>query len=520
MWIYFFYVMIYYKMPGEITVEARAEKLFTLTASGNTGNVFNYALPAPMNIGNKYEIALVSADLAGFKTKAYHQFKIDMKEADVQGKSLYVHSGKWSSTEDNVIDIHERVYRKFICGNKTISNLELEIKNKADGQLVPTAATEPTSFITVHIRHCEDELQNEFHNATKLACDSIATAHVALKAVQDNIHVKLQQLHIVSGDIENKLGAINNINVAIRDNVLLVKGSQDLANGLLGECKQATVAVQTAVDNANNAISGGIAGVSSMTESVRTAVQDSTIVLEGFKNANDSAHTALKAAVVSVNATCDNARLETEAAKIAVLAGTTHVVDACNLIKTEVTLSTIALQNANAATAGSVDAAKNAITNSLSGISSMAEQIRNAAEDVNSSVGAANTAIVTKLGEMKVIDEAHKAAQETFAQEKLASDVLTRTYIEDTGGMVLQVKSAIDTFRQNNQASITDLKNNNVQIKNYLNAFKNANDDNHEALKVSVDAVKEAADSIKNAVDQHKAVSESLDGKSRYKLVN
>ncbi len=506
-------------MPGP-SLTQRFEKLYTLSATGLTGNTFSYTLPSAITVGNKFEIALVSADLAGFKTKAYHQFKIDMKEEDVQGKTLYAHSGKWSSTEDNVIDIHERIYRKFISGTKELQKIELEIKNKSDSQLVTTNAADGVSFITVHIRHCVDELSNEFAEATKDSCNVIVSSHVALKSVTDNIYAKIEELKIISGDIENKLNAINSVNNAIKDNILLVKGSQDLANGILGECKAATIAVQASVDNANNAITGGISGVTSMTESVRSAVQDGTNALEAFKNANASAHTALKAAVVSVDATCDNARLETEAAKIAILAGTTHVVDACNLIKTEITDSTIALQNANAATAGSVDSAKNAITNSLSGISSMAEQIRNAAEDVNSSVGAANTAIVAKLSEMKAIDQAHKSAQETFAQEKLASDVLTRTYIEDTGGMIANVTAAVNTFRQNNQASITDLKNNNVQIKNYLNAFKNANENNHEALKVSVDAVKDAADSIKNAVDQHKAVSQTHSEKVRYKLVN
>lgn len=365
-------------MPGP-SLTQRFEKLYTLSATGVGGNSFTYTLPASITIGNKFEIALVSADLAGFKTKAYHQFKIDLKNEDVQGKTLYAHSGKWSATEDNTIDIHERIYRKFICGTKELTALEIEIRNKSDNQLVPTLGSEGSSFITVHIRHCVDELSNEFAEATKDSCNVIASAHVALKAVADNIFAKLEDLKLVSDDIENKLGAINTVNNAIKDNILLVKGSQDLANGLLGECKAATIAVQTSVDNANNAISGGIAGVSSMTEQCRNAVQDGTVALNSFAALNQAAHADLKSACETIDSSTLQVKVATEGVGVM------------------------------------VNNASSAITGSLSGVQSMTEQCRNAVQDTTVALNGFKAENATNHTALLASSEAVKSAADNIA---------------------------------------------------------------------------------------------------------
>ncbi len=529
-------------MPGP-SLTQRFEKLYTLSATGVGGNSFTYTLPASITIGNKFEIALVSADLAGFKTKAYHQFKIDLKNEDVQGKTLYAHSGKWSATEDNTIDIHERIYRKFICGTKELTALEIEIRNKSDNQLVPTLGSEGSSFITVHIRHCVDELSNEFAEATKDSCNVIASAHVALKAVADNIFAKLEDLKLVSDDIENKLGAINTVNNAIKDNILLVKGSQDLANGLLGECKSATIAVQTHVDNASSAITGSLSGVQSMTEQCRNAVQDGTVALNSFAAFNAAAHADLKTACETIDSSTLQVKVATEGVQVMVnnassaitgsLSGVQSMTEQCRNAVQDGTValnsfaainqaahadlklacetidsSTLQVKVATEGVRVMVNNASSAITGSLSGVQSMTEQCRNAVQDGT-----------VALNSFKAINQAAHADLKSACETIDSSTLQVKVATDGVGVMVNNASSAI-TGSLSGVQSMTEQVRNAVEDSTVaLNGFKAENASNHTALLASTEAVKSAADSIAIKVEEHKAISSDHSSKIRYKLV-
>lgn len=389
-------------MPGPV-VAARIEKLYTITTSAANGHTFALTLPSSIDIGSNYEIALVSADLAGFKTKSYHQFKIVDKLGNIDG-SLFVHSGHFSSTEDNVIAPNERIYRKFTCSDKTLTTLEFEIRKKIDNTLVPASATEGNSFMTVHIRHCVDELQNEIAESIKSSANSIHVAHTALKGVQDNILVKINELKTINGDIENKLNQLKTVSDAAEAhlgniegfqsdlkalqttcnaNVLLAKGSVDLGNGLLTDIKAESIAIKTAAQATTSAVNAAKSAAdtnhasalaaavniknaadacTTATSAVNTSVQNASTAIEGAintaKNASDANHTAALAAAVNIKNAADDVKAS------------------CDLVKTEIVQFKTSNAVAHTNLKTSVDAITSAVNTHKAETTAMSAKIR------------------------------------------------------------------------------------------------------------------------------------------------
>ena len=155
-----------FPMNPVVTPSERFSRYYLATASGVGCSDFSLNIPQTA-LGPKYEIALISADIPGFKVKRFHSFYIECSNVATHSK-LYTHSGKYSSVEDNVLDFNGKPqYHKLTGANANYSQLDFKIKDKASNSLVATDGNDGTLFVQVHISHCEDELANEFHTATK-----------------------------------------------------------------------------------------------------------------------------------------------------------------------------------------------------------------------------------------------------------------------------------------------------------------------------------------------------------------
>ena len=110
---------------------------------------------------------------SGFKLKRFHEFYIECSNISMENH-LYYHSGRWSSTEDNVLDFNGSAqYVKLTQTAAAFTKIELKVKNLSNNALVSTDSNDGNMYVVVHIRHCEDELQNEFIDAVKVAADNI-----------------------------------------------------------------------------------------------------------------------------------------------------------------------------------------------------------------------------------------------------------------------------------------------------------------------------------------------------------
>lgn len=347
---------------------ARFSRKFLLTASGLGCNELTLNLPSNIDIGPKYEMALISANIPGFKLKRFHEFYIECSTFSMENH-LYYHSGKWSSVEDNVLDFNGKAqYVPITQANATINKIELKIKNLSNNNLVSSAATDGSCFIVVHIRHKEDQLQNEFIEAVKDAAVNIKSATDLVKTAVDAATSKL-------GDVETECQNVKSAVDSAKAAVDLTKGAVDSCTAGVALVKTATDSVKTSVDAVNTSAQA----IKSSTDLVKAACNDIETEVAAFKTANAASHVALKSSTDSIKTACND--IETEVAAFKTANASAHTA-----LKAEVTAFKTANASAHTALKAEVTAFKSANASNIGTLDTSIQAVKTAADSIKSAV--------------------------------------------------------------------------------------------------------------------------------------
>ena len=281
-----------------VTPADRFNRYYTASASGINCNDFSLNIPQT-SFGPKYEIALISADIPGFKVKRFHSFYIECSNVATHGH-LYTHSGKYSSTEDNVLDLNGAPqWPKLTGAAANYSQLDFKIKDKSTNALVSTDVSDGTIFLQVQIRHCKDELANEFAEATKDACAGITTAVNLVKSAvtlldmtATTINTNITDLEVLQAATTAEITALKTIQQSTKDAVDLAKGSMDLCQGKIDLGTAAVNANAAQVLASGNAIAAAVA-------SSEAAIASSEAAVASCEAEVLAAKVAISAAIVS-----------------------------------------------------------------------------------------------------------------------------------------------------------------------------------------------------------------------------
>jgi hypothetical protein len=228
---------------------SRFDEIHNLTCSGLDVTPLK-AIVGDITLNNKYECALLSANFIGFANGDIKKWSIKFKTIPSQGE-LYRHAGKWSSTEDNVIQRENPIYRPFTMGSQTdYATLELEIVDET-GSVVTGNIAYGTSYFTIHIRHAKDQLQNEFVNAVSDAC---ALIEAACDTVASNVALSTTATNAVKASAD------------------LVKTATDSVKASVDLCTISTDSIKTSVDSTSSTLEATLETIKTSTDNVKASV--------------------------------------------------------------------------------------------------------------------------------------------------------------------------------------------------------------------------------------------------------
>ena len=276
------------------------DKLFMCSSVNQSANSWTAYLGTSLTIKPDWEIALISANIDGYKKKDFTNFHISINNIDVASeslydssgnalahKALYYNSGRWSTTEDNVIHPREPIYREMTNSTDlSISQFDIEIRDNASGSLVTADATHADAFLVFHIRHRADKLLAFHQEATKDSADLIKSACDTIATNVSTVDTSIGTLNSSVNTVDSSIGTLDATCLQIKNATDDVKTAVDLV-------KTATDTVATNVSTVNTSIG-----------TLDTSVDDVKASVDLVKSAVDTVDTSigtLNSSVMSVD---------------------------------------------------------------------------------------------------------------------------------------------------------------------------------------------------------------------------
>jgi hypothetical protein len=272
---------------------SRFDEIHNLTCSGLDVTPLK-AIVGDITLNNKYECALLSANFIGFANGDIKKWSVKFKTIPSQGE-LYRHAGKWSSTEDNVIQRENPIYRPFTMGSQTdYATLELEIVDET-GTAVTGNIAYGASYFTIHIRHAKDQLQNEFITAVSDACALIETA---CDTVASNVNLCTVSTDAIKASVDSTSATLEATLETIKTSADNVKASVDL-------CTVSTDAIKASVDSTSATLEATLETIKTSTDAVESAVDLCTVSTDAIKASVDSTSATLEATLETIKTSTD-----------------------------------------------------------------------------------------------------------------------------------------------------------------------------------------------------------------------
>ena len=297
------------------------DKLFMCSSVNQSANSWTAYLGSSLTIKPDWEIALISANLDGFKKKDYTNFHISINNLDIASdslydssgnalahKALYYHSGKWSTQEDNVLAPRDPIYREMTNSTDlTISQFDIEIRDNASGSLVTADATHDDAFLVFHIRHRADKLLAFHQEATKDAADLIKSSCDTIATNVSTVDTSIGTLNSSVNTVDSSIGTldatclqIKNATDDVKAAVDLVKTATDTVDTSIGSVNSNILALDTNVQTVNSSI--GTLDATCLT--IKNATDDVKSSVDLVKSAVDTVDTSvgsLNSSVMSVD---------------------------------------------------------------------------------------------------------------------------------------------------------------------------------------------------------------------------
>ena len=352
-----------------VSASERFDEIHTLTCNG-TDITPNKALASALALSNKYEACLLSADFQGLKLGDQKHFAVRFKTIPMQGE-LYRHAGKWSSTEDNIIDMAKSpIYRPFTMALDTeYPTLELEIVDK-DGTAITGDSNWGSSYFTIHIRHNHELKRNEWLTEIKQANEATALSANAVR----------QSVDLVKSAVDQQ------------------KASQDITKTAIDQCKESVNLVKTSCDSI-------IVATGQVTSSVNSAKA-------GIEGACGLVHDAIDEHKVQAEATGIALKASVDSAKAGIEGACGLVHDAIDEHKVQAEATGVALK-----------ASCDALAPKLDDIKIQTELVKSATDSVASACASIESVSVANKNFLKASTDANRQSVEAFkAEAKLSAD--------------------------------------------------------------------------------------------------
>jgi len=314
------------------------DKLFFCKSSG-TQNSFTASFNSSLTIKPDWEIALISANIDGFKKKDFTNFGIHISNIDIESdnngtleKALYYHSGKWSTTEDNILAPKDPIYREMTnASDSTISGFSIEIRDNDTGSLVTQDATHAECFLTFHIRHRADKLLAYHQEQTKNSADSIdssvQTMDLNVQAVNTSIgtlDTNVQAVNTSVQAMDTNVQAVNTSVQAMDTNVQAVNTSIGTLDASVDDVKASVDLVKTATDS----VATNVLTVNTSIGTLDASVDDVKASVDLVKSATDSVATnvlTVNTSIGTLDASVDDVKASVDLVKTATDSVATNV---------------------------------------------------------------------------------------------------------------------------------------------------------------------------------------------------
>ena len=357
-----------------ISASERFDEIHTLTCNG-TDITPNKALASALALSNKYEACLLSADFQGLKLGDQKHFAVRFKTIPMQGE-LYRHAGKWSSIEDNIIDMSKSpIYRPFTMALDTeYPTLELEIVDK-DGTAITGDANWGSSYFTIHIRHNHELKRNEWLTEIKQANEATSLSANAVRQSVDLVKTAVDQQ----------------------------RASQEITKTAIDQCKESVNLVKTSCDSI-------IVATGQVTASVTSAKA-------GIEGAVNLVHDAIDEHKVQAEATGVALKASVDGAKAGIEGACNLVHDAIDEHKVQAEATGVALKASCDALAPKLDDIK-AQTELVKSACASIESVSVANKDfLKASTDANRQSVEAFKAEAKISADAHKAVSQTISSK-------------------------------------------------------------------------------------------------------